>query len=183
METRRDLLRIVAAAAASGFAAEAAQQAPGGVAEAVERARTVGRQYARQYGNCAQCTIAALQDAVASVPKNRDIFLAGSCLHGGATRTGNANCGGFTGAAIVIGELYGRPRDRFADRQAGALANKLVQEMAGKYEAAYGSVICRDVREKAARNCPEVVGQAAAWAAEIILAQSSAPLVPGPGKR
>jgi hypothetical protein len=142
-------------------------------AQIVARAQALGREYEGQYGNCAQCTIAALQDAIEFIPKSGDVFLAASCLHGGATKTGSANCGGFTGAGMVIGHLCGRPRDRFGDRKAAALANKLLGEVAGRYEQAYGGVLCKDVREKAAKNCPEVVARAAGWAAESILKQFS----------
>lgn len=141
--------------------------------EMVARARSLGREYQAKYGNCAQCTIAALQDSVEFVPKNESIFLAGSCLHGGATASGNANCGGFTGAGIVIGEICGRPREQFRDRGAMKLASGLIREISGRYEQAYGSVICRDVREKASKDCPEVVARAAGWAAEILLKQFS----------
>ena len=46
-----------------------------------------------------------------------------------------------------------------------------MREVAGKYEQAYGSVLCKDVREKAGKDCPEVVARAAGWAAESILKQ------------
>jgi Putative redox-active protein (C_GCAxxG_C_C) len=137
----------------------------------VERARSLGHEYEAKYGNCAQWTIAALQDSIEFVPKNGDLFLAGSCLAGGATATGNANCGGFTGAGIVIGQLCGRPRESFADRGATKLAGKLQREVAAKFEETYGSVICKEVREKAGKDCPEVVARAAGWAADAILKQ------------
>jgi C_GCAxxG_C_C family probable redox protein len=139
----------------------------------VARAQSLGREYEAKYGNCAQCTIAALQDSIEFIPKNEHIFLAGSCLHGGATSGGNANCGGFTGAGIVIGHLCGRSREQFGDRGATKLASKLIREMAGRFEQTYGSVICKDVREKASKNCPEVVARAAGWAAEALLKQFS----------
>ncbi len=135
----------------------------------VERARALGREYEARNGNCAQCTIAALQDAVEVVPKDEKLFLAGTGLSGGATSTGNANCGGFTGSGIIFGALCGRTRDKFGDRAAGRLAGECVREMAARYEAEYGSVLCKDVRERSGKQCPEVVSRAAGWAAEIIL--------------
>jgi C_GCAxxG_C_C family probable redox protein len=139
----------------------------------VARAQSLGREYEGKYGNCAQCTIAALQDSIEFIPENEHIFLAGSCLHGGATPSGNANCGGFTGAGIVIGHLCGRSREQFGDREAMQLASRLIREMTSRYEQVYGSVICRDVREKASKNCLEVVARAAGWAAEVLLKQFS----------
>jgi hypothetical protein len=139
----------------------------------VARAQSLGREYMTKYGNCTQCTIAALQDSIEFIPKNEHIFLAGSCLHGGATSSGNANCGCFTGAGIVIGHLCGCSREQFGDREAMKLENRLIREIAGRFEQTYGSVICRDVREKASKDCPEVVARAAGWAAEVLLKQFS----------
>ncbi len=141
--------------------------------EMVARARSLGREYEAKFGNCSQCTIAALQDALDFVPKNEHVFLAGSGLHGGAVGGGNANCGGFTGAGMVIGHLCGRSRAKFGDRGAAKRASRLIRQMAVRYEQAYGSVICREVREKAGRNCPEVVAQAAGWAAEVLVEEFS----------
>jgi len=139
--------------------------------ELVERASTLAREYIGQYGNCAQATIAALQDALPFIAKSNDVFLAGSALHGGATTTGNASCGGFTGAGIVIGNLCGRAREQASDRAATKLSTALVRQVAGKFEETYGSVICKDVRAKADKKCGEVVAHAAGWAAEAILKQ------------
>jgi C_GCAxxG_C_C family probable redox protein len=139
--------------------------------ELIERASTLGAEYIRKYGNCAQSTIAALQDALEFVPKSGDIFLAGSCLHGGATATGNHSCGGFTGAGIVIGHLCGRTREQVSDRAATKLSTALLRQVTARFEETYGSVVCKDVRAKAEKKCDEVVAHAAAWAAEAIIKQ------------
>ncbi len=188
MESRRNVIRAVAASAVSAVATAAAQRPKtgnpsgplteaakidvrGDGAAIIGRAEALGRQYHKQYGNCAQCAIAALQDAMPFAPDSGLIFLAGSCLHGGATKTGNANCGAFTGGGIVIGCLCGRPRERFADRNAGALSARLMNEVAARFEQTYGSVLCRDVRAKVGGSCSEVVGRAAGWTTEAILKQ------------
>ena len=139
--------------------------------ELIERAAALARDYIAKNGNCAQATIAALQDALPFVGKSDDIYLAGSGLHGGATASGNANCGGFTGAGIVIGHLCGRSRTRAADRNATKLSTALVRQVAGKFEETYGCVICKEVRAKAGKKCGDVVAHAAGWAAEVILKQ------------
>jgi hypothetical protein len=164
MENRRNWLRAIFAAAAPrlGYGAQ----------NAAERARALGADYYKNNGNCAQCTIAALQDALPPVPKSADMFQAAGCPNGGATKTRNASCGGFTGAGMILGQLYGRSREHFSDRAAGALAGKLMLEMAAKFEQTYGSVLCGPVREKVAGNCQEVVANAAGWAAELIEKQS-----------
>jgi len=137
----------------------------------VQRAIALGRTYEAKYRGCAQAVIAALQDAVSFVSKSQELYMAGGCLHGGATATRNANCGAFTGAGIVIGSLCGRRREQVADPEAGQLCTTLVRRVAARFEQTYGSVLCKDVRAKAQQQCAEVVGRAAGWAAEVILEQ------------
>ena len=141
--------------------------------EMVEQASALARDNITKYGNCAQATIAALQDAVDLVPISDEVYRAGSCLHGGATATGNANCGGFTGAGIVIGHLCGRDRANMSDREATNLAGKLMRQVTEQFAGTYGSVLCKDVKEKAGKQCADVVAHASQWAAEAILEQFS----------
>jgi len=136
--------------------------------EIVAEAYRLGHQYEKQYGGCAQCTLAALQDAIPFLAADEGLFRRASCLDGGATPTGLQNCGSFTGAAMAIGYLCGRRRNgKFegATKQSHNLIRKLYKE----YEQRYGSVLCKEVREKAKRDCPEVVGLAAQWTAQILL--------------
>ena len=135
----------------------------------IQKAYDLGQEYERVYKGCAQCTVAALQDAVDLIPANQDVFLAASCLDGGATPTHNANCGGFTGAGIVIGHLCGRPRARF--KGDANLSHKLIREVHDEFVGLYGSVLCKDIRAKVNGNCPEVVGSAAKVTARVILRQ------------
>ncbi len=167
---RRALLRMTMGAAGSALGSTSGQSIS---VVQVERARKLGREYMAKYGNCAQCAVAALQDALNLGMKTDAILLAATGLAGGATANGSANCGGFTGAGMVIGSLWGRSRDKLHDRGAATQAGKLVRELSGKFEQAYGNVLCKDVRAKAEKNCPEVVSQAAGWTAEILLKQSS----------
>jgi hypothetical protein len=141
----------------------------------VAKAQALAREYIGKQKNCAQATIAALQDAIEFVPKDDTLFLAGTCLHGGATASHNANCGAFTGAAIVIGGLCGRTRAKAGDPAEMALATKLIREISGRWDQAYGCVICKDVRAKVSEKCAELVGQTAGWAAETLLKQFAGP--------
>ncbi len=133
----------------------------------VQCAYELGCQYEGKYGGCAQCTVAALQDATDLIPVNEDIFLAASCLDGGATPTAKANCGAFTGAGIVIGHLCGRSRANF---EGGAnLAHRLIRQVHDGVVEAFGSVLCGEIRAATNRNCVEVVGTGARLAAKAIL--------------
>lgn len=136
--------------------------------EIIKQAYQLGYDYEKRYGGCAQCVLAALQDALPFVEKNGEVFRAAGCLDGGATPTGLQNCGSFTGAGMVIGLLCARVRN--GDFQGNnEFAHQLIRKLYQRFEAHYGSVLCKDVRAKAKADCPHVVGSAAKWTAEILL--------------
>ena len=154
--------------------------------EIIEEAYRLGHQYERQYGGCSQCALAALQDAIPFLAADQGLFRGASSLDGGATPTGLQNCGSFTGAGMAIGYLCGRRRNAKFDGTTKQ-SHKLMRKLYKQFEEHYGSVLCKDVREKAERDCPEVVGLAAKWTAQILLDEFSthsgdnanAPPVPG----
>jgi len=100
------------------------------------------------------------------IPDDWSLFRAASCLDGGATPTKLANCGAFIGADMVIGWLCGT--GRFGDN---TFSHDLIHELHKRFETEYGSVICETVREQSEADCPEVVGKATQWTAEILLGQ------------
>jgi C_GCAxxG_C_C family probable redox protein len=140
--------------------------------EIIEEAYRLGHQYEKQYGGCAQCTLAALQDAIPFLAADKGLFRGASCLDGGATPTGLQNCGSFTGAGMAIGYLCGRRRNAKFEGTTKQ-SHELIRKLYKQYEEHYGSVLCKDVREKAERDCPEVVGLAAKWTAQILLDEFS----------
>lgn len=144
----------------------------------IEEAYRLGCNYEKEHGGCAQCTLAAIQDAVPFLKKDAGVFRAASALDGGATPTGVQNCGSFTGAGMAIGYLCGgrrKPGFEGSNKRAHQLIRKLYQQ----YQEHYGTVLCNDVREKAEHRCPEVVGNAAKWATQILLDEFG---VEGPGR-
>jgi len=132
----------------------------------IEKAYDLGYLYEDKHKGCARCTVAALQDAIDFIPEDEELFRAASCLDGGATPTKIANCGSFTGSGMVIGWLCGT--GRFGDN---ALSHELIHKVYKRFEEEYGSVICKEVRKSAGGKCPQVVGRAAKWTAEILLKQ------------
>jgi len=142
----------------------------GDAKEIIERAYALGHQYEARYGGCAQCTVAALQDAIPFVPTDKGLFRGASGLDGGATPTGVQNCGGFTGSAMVIGYLCGRSREKTFTGDTG-FSHKLVRKGYEHFKKEYGSVLCKDVRKGAKSDCPKVVGLAARWTAEVLLSE------------
>jgi len=140
----------------------------------IQRAYDLGRKYEAKFGNCAQCTLAALQDALPFVPKDRNVFRAACGLDGGSTPVGVQNCGSFTGAAMIIGYLTGRTRNEKGFHGGTGLTHRLTHRLYARYKEHCGTVLCRDVRKAAKGNCPEVVGRGARWAAEILLEEFAA---------
>ncbi len=148
----------------------------------------------RDYRGCAQCTIAAIQDALDI--RNDDIYKAGSGLAGGAGECTDGLCGGYSGGIMMMSAFFGRTREKEATeegredkydsfRMAAALHDKFIEK--------YGSVICREIHKKIFGRsfnlkddeekqqfrdagahedddkCCAVVGDGARWAAEFIL--------------
>ena len=134
--------------------------------EIIEAAHQCGYDFEKKHGGCARCTVAALQKAIPFLPEDAGLFRAATCLDGGATPTGNQNCGAFTGSGIAIGWTCGT--ENF---EGTALAHKLIRQVCKHFESEYGSVLCQDVKEKMKGDCPEVVGKAARWSAEALLKQ------------
>jgi hypothetical protein len=175
---RRTFLRVVTGCAgASALAAQTRKllsesdriDIGGKGQEVIDKAYQLGRQYTVKYGNCAQCTLAAIQDSVPFVPKDETVLLAATPLSGGATRTHNGNCGGFTGCGLAIGTVCGRSRANFGGK--APLAGQLILQVNDRFVEAYGGVLCHDIRSKTQGQCNEAVGKAAAWGAEILLKQ------------
>lgn len=134
--------------------------------EIIQKVYDLGYLFEDKHKGCARCTVASLQDAIDFLPADEGLFRAASCLDGGATPTKLANCGAFTGSGMVIGWICGTKR--FGDN---ALSRKLIHQVHACFEKEYGSVICKEVRDKADRKCPEVVGKVAKWTTEILLKQ------------
>jgi C_GCAxxG_C_C family probable redox protein len=154
-----------------------------------DRAYEAGKAYEQDYHGCAQCTLAALQDAF----DRRDdaIFQAATGLAGGGGLTTDGNCGSYSGAVMFIGQLLGRTRDDFADpAEVRHQTAEIVRALRSRFIEEYGSITCRDIQTKVIGrpyyladpddlqrfhdagahdiHCPEVVGRAARWAAEIV---------------
>lgn len=140
--------------------------------EIVRRAYELGHAYEKQHGGCARCTVAALQDAIPFVAVDESLFRGATCLDGGATPTDIQNCGAFTGAGMVIGYVCGSTRHDSFEGDA-TLAHQLLHRVYDHFKREYGTVLCKDVRNAAEKDCPKVVGRAAQWVAQVLLSEFS----------
>ena len=166
--------------------------------DVAEKAYELGRHYEQTYRGCSQCAIAALQDVFDI--RNDDVFKAGTALAGGSAMSCDGSCGGYAGAIMFLGSVVGRERENFSDPEGIRFkTHQLAQKLHRKFIDEYGSVICRDIQNKVMGRyyylrdpqeyekfhnagahdiyCPDVVGKAARWVAEIILEEK---LVPPP---
>lgn len=157
--------------------------------KAADTAYELGKRYERTYRGCGQCVVAAPQDTFGV--RDDHIFKAATGLSGGGALTCEGSCGAYVGALLVLGSLWGRERDKFEDPEGVRFrTHKLAKKFRDKYIQEYGSVVCRDVQTKIVGrpfyladpdefkkfhdagahdvHCPEVVGKAARWMAEII---------------
>jgi C_GCAxxG_C_C family probable redox protein len=158
----------------------------------MEKAYTLGFEYEKTYRGCAQCSFAALQDALdLRNPQTDAIFKSASGLSGGVGSEGDGHCGAYSGAVMLMGYIVGRERDNFADPQEiRKLTDSLAQALHAEFIEAYGNIIChgihrkiygrpfylRDTDEKEkfdqagahTEKCPAVVGDAARWAVKIL---------------
>jgi len=164
--------------------------------ELLEKAYELGKTYERTYRGCGQCVIAALQDALNI--RNDDIFKAATGLAGGTGLASDSGCGAYTGAIMVLSSLVGRERNDFSDSENIRFkTHQLTRKFRERFIREYGSVICRDIQNKILGryydladpqeyekfhnagahdvHCPEVVGKAAKWMAEIILKENLIP--------
>lgn len=138
--------------------------------EIIQKAYDLGYAYEKMHGGCARCTVAALQDAMPFVAVDESLFRGATCLDGGATPAGAQNCGGFTGAGMVMGYVCGSTRGEAFEGNA-KLAHQLLHRVYHRFKEEYGTVLCQDVRRGAERDCPKVVGRAAKWVAEVLLSE------------
>ena len=152
----------------------------------LQEAYQLGFAYERDFGNCCQCCVAAATEVFGLDP---GLVQPGHLFGGGFASCGRGVCGALSGAAIVLGSLYGRYRESFGQFEGDGGAS-LLREVMAKFEAHYGSIICREVQTQImgrafdirdpedfvlfeasgahTDKCTDVVGATARWLAEAI---------------
>jgi C_GCAxxG_C_C family probable redox protein len=160
----------------------------------LQKAYDLGFKYERDYRGCAQCAIAGMYDAMGI--KNDEVYKAGSGLAGGGGECTDGNCGGYTGASMVLSSFFGRTREEEGSTEGRAekyVSFRLTRALHDKFVEKYGSVLCSGVQDKlygkhydlrieedkeAFRNagahhdddkCCMAVGDGARWGLEILL--------------
>jgi C_GCAxxG_C_C family probable redox protein len=155
----------------------------------IQKAYNLGFEYEANYGNCAQCTVAAVQDALGM--KDDIVFKAASGFGGGIGRNCDGVCGGYSGGVMMLSSYLGRPREIIENKDCMIAGYNSATTLHDLFISKFGTVICKDIhtclfgrnfnlRDQADMDqfnamgahvdkCTVVVGQAAAWTAEILL--------------
>lgn len=149
-----------------------------------------GYMYERDFGGCAQCTLAAVFDLLGH--EEPMIFKVANGFAAGMSLYGDGVCGGYSGGTMALGMFAGRTRDNFAGgREEKDKCYAYTKRLHDRFIETYGTVICSQVHKEifgrsfclrvvedkpafeaaGAHNtdkCPAVVGSSAAWVAEIL---------------
>jgi len=162
--------------------------------EIIKKAYQKGFDGERDFRGCAQCTIAAVQDALQI--QNDHIYKAASGLAGGAGECIDGNCGGYSGGIIAMSTFFGRTRQEEATtkgREDKYVSFRMAAALHDKFVEKYGTVICGEIHQKIygrafdlrddeqkqmfrdagaherEDGCCAVVGDGAKWTVELIL--------------
>jgi C_GCAxxG_C_C family probable redox protein len=159
--------------------------------EILKKAYELGFRYERDYHGCAQSVLLAVQEVFGM--EDPAVFRSATGLSGGLGLSINGPCGALTGGIMALSQRYGRERSKIEDLEGIRFkAYELARKLCQRFLDEYGSFSCRDIQSKIfgrayeladpkefekfvkagghSEKCPLVVGKAASWVAEIILA-------------
>jgi len=145
--------------------------------------------YEAERGSCPQCVLSAIMEVLdAGDPAT---VQAVDALAGGTALSTEGTCGALVGGLLAISSIVGRTYEDFSAGERKRRVFLYSKKLYDKFVEEYGSPICKDVHkklfgrtfnlldpkdyaefEKAGAHvdkCPAVSGNAARWAAEIIL--------------
>lgn len=144
--------------------------------------------YEKKYGNCIQCTLAAIKDTFGIIDDN--VFKASHGLAAGIGLRNTGVCGALSAGVIVVSILEGREWEKIADGEK-PYSYELSRRLIDKFEEEYGSILCYEIQEKIMGRsydlsieaesaaymadggredkCTSVVGNGAKYIAEMIL--------------
>lgn len=111
--------------------------------QTIKSAHDLCYEYLSECSNCAQATLAALQDVFHI--KNADVFKAMTGFMGGGADTCKGFCGGLSGGIMAISFLFGRTSTEFDFRIKNLSLRGLVKKLIDRFEAEFDGTLCREV--------------------------------------
>ena len=157
--------------------------------ELLEKVYNLAFKYEAERGSCPQCVLSALYETLnIGDPK---IIQASDSMAGGTALATEGTCGALVGGLLAIGSVVGRTYEDFSTGKGNRRVFLYSKKLYDKFIEEYGSPICKDIHKKLfgrayklldpteykefeaagghVDKCPAVSGNAAKWAAEIIL--------------
>lgn len=116
------------------------------VDEILDKAFKGGKQHELESGNCPQCTIAGVFEALDI--QNDDVFRAATGLADGVGLTGDGHCGALSGGTMAISYLFGRKKEDFPKMLKQIKANILSKKLHDQFVEKYGTCRCTDLQTK-----------------------------------
>ena len=151
--------------------------------------------FEKQYHGCAQCVLGALMETFPLI-RHPAAFKSATGLAGGVGLTVEGSCGGLTGGAMALSLFYGRELENIKDPKGRRFVSyRLAAQLHKRFVEEYGTSICGKIHQQVmgqtyrlnrpdewdqfieagghSVKCPQVVGKAARWTAEIIAAEEA----------
>jgi len=117
------------------------------LSDLAESAYKLAFKYEKEYGGCAQSTLAGIFDTLKI--RENNVFKSATGLAGGIGLSGDGTCGALIGAAMAISYLFGRERKNFADPQKRRfMTYKLVKQLYNAFLNEFGSCRCFDIQKR-----------------------------------
>lgn len=146
----------------------------------------LAHEYDLQYGRCAQCVLAAIQETIGVV--SDDVIKAAAIFSGGSGLVGIGTCGALAGGLAALSCKYGTDRKKLGKNQStkNLLKGRLLIK---RFETEYGGISCNDIQKKFTgrtydmwnaneakefkekhydKICPKVCGNVAKWVVALI---------------
>ncbi len=114
--------------------------------EVQEKAFELARQYEFENGNCSQCTVCGVLEAMDMM--NNDVFRSATGLADGVGLTGDGHCGALSGGALAIGFVFGRKREDFKRQGKMLKAVILSRKLVNRFKEKYGTCSCHELQNR-----------------------------------
>lgn len=100
--------------------------------------------YEKQYGNCVQSVLAAIEDTFGIVDDS--VYKAAHGLAAGVGLTSKGTCGSLTAGIMIASSIEGREFSKLKEGDK-SYSYKLARNLIDKFEKKYGGILCNEIQE------------------------------------
>ena len=155
----------------------------------LDKAYKLAYKYEAERGSCPQCVLAALHEIFKI--SDPETIKAADAMAGGTALSTEGTCGALVGGLLAISSIVGRTYKDFSEGERKRRVFQYAKKFYDRFVKEYGSPVCKDIHKKLfgrafnlldpkdyqefdragahEDKCTSVSGNAARWAAEIIL--------------